>query len=122
MAVKSMEWDEQADKLMLKIIGIKGDDDGLPIPPDGGHGPKLIGKDFAAYFKMLKKARLAVHKELRDWPDRSLDNTFVRRGTSISRLWVLYHVLEHFAGHYGQILLLKHMMQDVGVLAKPQKI
>ena len=26
--------------------------------------------------------------------------------------WIYYHVLEHFAGHYGQILLLKHMRGD----------
>jgi len=26
--------------------------------------------------------------------------------------WILYHVLEHQAGHYGQILLLRHQYRD----------
>ncbi len=26
--------------------------------------------------------------------------------------WVLYHMLEHFSGHYGQILLLRHLYRD----------
>jgi hypothetical protein len=26
--------------------------------------------------------------------------------------WVLYHMLEHFSGHYGQILLLRHQYRD----------
>jgi len=30
--------------------------------------------------------------------------------------WILYHVLEHFAGHFGQVLLVKHQMRDAGVL------
>ena len=25
--------------------------------------------------------------------------------------WVLYHMLEHLAGHHGQILMLKHLHQ-----------
>ena len=26
--------------------------------------------------------------------------------------WILHHLLEHFAGHYGQILLLRHLYRD----------
>src|SRR5438552_11213966 len=29
--------------------------------------------------------------------------------------WVIYHMLEHFAGHFGQILLLQHARQALGV-------
>ena len=28
---------------------------------------------------------------------------------------------QHFAGHYGQILLIKHLMRDAGVLKEPKK-
>jgi hypothetical protein len=28
---------------------------------------------------------------------------------TFDKAWVLYHLVEHFAGHYGQILLLRHM-------------
>jgi hypothetical protein len=30
----------------------------------------------------------------------------------VSRRWILYHLLEHQAGHYGQILLLRHQYRD----------
>jgi hypothetical protein len=26
--------------------------------------------------------------------------------------WILHHLLEHFAGHYGQMLLLRHQYRD----------
>ena len=29
--------------------------------------------------------------------------------------WVIYHMLEHFGGHFGQILLLQHARQALGV-------
>ena len=37
-----------------------------------------------------------------------------RNGTveEINVRWVLYHMLEHFSGHYGQILLLRHQYRD----------
>jgi len=31
-----------------------------------------------------------------------------RAGRVITPRWTLYHMLEHEAGHYGQILLLRH--------------
>ena len=30
----------------------------------------------------------------------------------VSPRWILYHVLEHQAGHYGQMLLLRHEYRD----------
>ena len=30
----------------------------------------------------------------------------------LNRRWTLYHMLEHYAGHYGQILLLIHQYKD----------
>jgi hypothetical protein len=30
----------------------------------------------------------------------------------VGRRWILYHLLEHQAGHYGQILLLRHWYRD----------
>ena len=32
--------------------------------------------------------------------------------------WYLYHILEHFSGHYGQILLLRHLYKTAHVPAK----
>ena len=49
------------------------------------------------------------------WTDADLDVRIERtrrrdRSASIlNRRWILYHVLEHEAGHYGQINLLRHL-------------
>jgi hypothetical protein len=57
---------------------------------------------------------------LRRWKDTELDSTYTRRRgdqeRKISRSWTLYHVLEHFAAHFGQILLIMHLMRDAGKL------
>jgi hypothetical protein len=34
---------------------------------------------------------------------------------TFSHRWVLYHLIEHFASHFGQILSLLHYMRDHGV-------
>ena len=51
------------------------------------------------------------------WNDAYLDPTFryVRMNGQVRILnvrWILYHVLEHQAGHYGQMLLLRHQYRD----------
>jgi hypothetical protein len=93
------------------------DDDGLPCPPDGGHPASLAGKTLADYLTMLDAARAASHGVMRTWRDADLASTYKRRDQTISREWTLYHVLEHFAAHHGQVLLLRHLMRDAGVLA-----
>ena len=59
--------------------------------------------------QMLDAARASTHGVLRTWRDADLRSTFVLRDRTISREWTIYHVLEHFSGHFGQILLLIHM-------------
>jgi hypothetical protein len=92
------------------------DDDGLPLAADGVHPGTLGGKVLGDYLRMLDAARSASHQELRHWRDADLATTYRRRDRLISREWTLYHVLEHFCGHHGQILLLKHLMRDAGLL------
>jgi uncharacterized damage-inducible protein DinB len=43
---------------------------------------------------------------LRGWGDSTLQETSTVDGEEISRAWMLYHLLEHFAHHRGQIALL----------------
>lgn len=73
-----------------------------------------------AHLAVVDAARAATHGELRKWRDTDLAGAFPLRDRSISREWSLYHVLEHFSGHHGQILLLKHLMRDAGVLPRPE--
>jgi uncharacterized damage-inducible protein DinB len=109
------------DRIFKEVIGIGGDGDGLPLAADGEHPATLAGKPFANYWKMIERARAVAHTDLRHWKDAELNNTYPLGDRVISREWTVYHVLEHFCGHYGQILLLKHMMRDAGVLPKAEK-
>lgn len=108
----------ECDTIMREIIGIAMDDDGLPLAAGGGHPRTLTGKTLAEYYSMIDSARAATNRELARWRDADLATTFSLRDRVITREWTAYHVLEHFAGHYGQILLLKHLMRDAGLLPR----
>lgn len=109
------------DRIFKEVTGIGGDDDGLPLAADGTHPAILAGKPFTDYWRMIERARAVAHADLRQWHDAELNDTYPVRDRVISREWTLYHVLEHFCGHYGQILLLKHMMRAAGVLPRTEK-
>ncbi len=96
------------------VIGIGADDDGLPIPEGAPAFPLLNGKDLAFYDDLLERARNYFKQATKDRPDEDMEREFTRdRPDGSQRVlnvrWYYYHVLEHFAGHFGQILLLKHM-------------
>lgn len=109
----------ECDPVMRRVIGISMDDDGLPLAAGGTHPRSLAGRTLADYHAMMDAAREASHRELASWRDAELDRTFMLRERAITREWTAYHVLEHFSAHYGQILLLKHLMRDAGVLPAP---
>ena len=111
----------ECDGITRDVIGITMDEDGLPIPSDGNHPASLVGKTIADYLKMLDAARAVAHQELQQWRDAELAGTYPLRDRVISREWTVYHVLEHFAGHLGQIQLLKHLMRDAGILESETK-
>jgi uncharacterized damage-inducible protein DinB len=111
----------EGEQIARQIIGIGMDDDGLPLPPDGLHPKSLAGKKLEDYLYMLDAARAATHAELTRWRDADLSTTYTLRDRIITREWTAYHVLEHFCGHYGQILLLKHLMRDAGILPRTEK-
>jgi hypothetical protein len=109
------------DTVFKGIIGIGMDDDGLPLPPAGHHPATLAGKPLAFYYQLLDTARAATHTVLRGWSDSDLSSSYELNARSITKEWTAYHVLEHFAGHFGQVLLLKHLMRDAGLLPRPEK-
>jgi uncharacterized damage-inducible protein DinB len=111
----------EGEQMARRIIGISMDDDGLPLPPEGVHPKTLAGKTLEDYLRMIDAARAATHAELTKWRDADLSTTYTLRDRIITREWTVYHVLEHFCGHFGQILLLKHLMRDAGLLPKPEK-
>jgi uncharacterized damage-inducible protein DinB len=119
LAPNGVSWGPDGRKMIHKILGFG--DDGLPLPPDGLHVGHLRGFTIEKYMAVLAKARRSIHREMKTWRDRDLDKLYRLNKRQFSRMWTLYHVLEHFAAHFGQILLLKHMMRDAGVLKAEKK-
>ena len=89
----------------------------------GTHARSLTGRDLDGYLDLLASARRATHELLKTWDDRSLDRILdgARTETTISHRWLLYHVLAHFASHFGQICMLLHCMRDHDVPGLPEK-
>jgi uncharacterized damage-inducible protein DinB len=95
------------------ILGIGIDDDGMPLAEGGSPPATLRGKDLAWYDDLLSRSRAYAQKAMAALSDADLerDITRTRRDGSVhvtTMRWVLYHMVEHLAGHYGQINLLAH--------------
>lgn len=119
IAPKAISDRNEWNRIIHDLIGIAGDDDGLPLAEDGTHPESLSGKSSNDYIMMLGKCRTMTHKILQTWNDDDLDVTYtIEERHQFSLGWTLYHVLEHLSGHLGQILLLKHIMRDKGVIGK----
>ena len=119
IAPKEIHDTDEWDRIVKELIGIQGHEDGMPLQKDGKHPSTLAGKTIDDYLKMLDIGRETTHSILKTWKDDDLELTFiVKKDNRFSRLWALYHVLEHLAGHMGQILILKHIMGDEGVLTE----
>ena len=100
---RGIDSDVEADQVVRDILGIGMEEDGMPLPEDGTHPRSLAGKPAAEYLEMLRRARSATHRSLRSWDDRSLAESRTVDGREVSLAWVLYHLVEHFAYHLGQI-------------------
>ena len=96
------------------VIGLEArDGDGMPLPADGAPPVHLAGKPVSYYLDLLQRARAFAKQKamlLRDSEMEIIRSRTRRDGTvnEFNPRWVLYHMVEHFAGHYGQILLLRH--------------
>ncbi len=95
------------------VLGIGVDDDGMPIAEGGSPPPGLSGKGLPFFDDLLGRARTYSHKAIAALTDADLEReiTRTRRDGSVhvtTMRWILYHMVEHLAGHYGQINLLAH--------------
>lgn len=92
--------------------------DGMPAKPDAMPPSNLAGKDLPYYLDLLAKARAYANRAVAMLDEATVDTVFQRtrrydgKTEELNIRWVLYHMLEHFSGHYGQILLLRHMYRD----------
>jgi len=97
------------------VIGITEEEEGLPLPPDGRPPAALAGKPLAWFEDMLARARAHTHRVARGLTDDDLGVVIERPprpdGTvrRFDKAWVLYHLIEHEAGHRAQIQLLRHL-------------
>jgi uncharacterized damage-inducible protein DinB len=95
------------------VLGINIDDDGMPID-DGALPPAgLAGKPLSFYVDLLARARAYSRRAITGLADADLDRVILRTRRDGSQhecdmRWILYHMVEHYAGHYGQINLLAH--------------
>ena len=108
---------EGADTELAKILGIGSNDDGMPLAATTQPPSILAGRNLSFYEDLLRKARNFTRECVGSFTDQDLDKTgSLKRkdgstGTYTVR-WVLYHVLEHEAAHYGQISLIRHQYRD----------
>jgi hypothetical protein len=92
--------------------------DGMPAKPDDRPPASLAGKALPYYLDLLAKAREYANRAVMKLDDATMDSIFQRtrrydgKTEELNMRWVLYHMLEHFSGHYGQILLLRHQYRD----------
>jgi uncharacterized damage-inducible protein DinB len=96
------------------VLGIKMDFDGIPLSANG-QPPQYLGRDAAYFLGLFQRARAHTDEVVRTLSDEDMEHEFEMHIPTgelriMSRRWTLYHILEHQAGHYGQILLLKHLM------------
>lgn len=100
-----------------RVVGIGRDDDGMPAAPDARHPRALRGWRLAEYLALLERSRAFVRQIAKRWTARELEQPLRREWRTQNRIqhyhrrWILYHLLEHLAGHYGQMLLLKELMR-----------
>jgi uncharacterized damage-inducible protein DinB len=85
----------------------------MPCPENGAPPAILAGKDLAFFDDLLDRARRHLKQVAAGVKDSDL--TIVRTRTrpngeprEVEVRWIVYHMLEHFAGHFGQILVLQH--------------
>ena len=123
-AIAEAHWMEigpvgQPTSRMPEVLGLASpDDDGMPLPPGGLPPETLRGKDFASYEALLARARAYTRKIAAPLEDGDLERRVTRTrpdGTqrTFSFRWMFYHLLEHESGHFGQMLLLRHLHQTL---------
>jgi len=116
--------DLQLDQVRFKeILGIGSKDDGLPLPDDGAPPATLAGKDLAYYDDMLMRAREHLKRVAVSFKDSDL--TIIRPRTrsnveprELEVRWMMHFLVGHFAGHFGQILLLQHARRAMEAVVK----
>jgi uncharacterized damage-inducible protein DinB len=100
-----------------RALGLGIDDDGMPLAAGATPPAALRGRTLAWFARHLARARAFARRSFSRFSPADLERDVVRvRRTGerarVNLRWILYHILEHQAGHHGQILLLRHQYRD----------
>ena len=98
-------------------IGISEEEEGMPLSEGAPPSPALAGRDLAWFDALLERARAYTRGVATALAEADLAREVRRKRPDGSERvfnvgWVLYHMLEHEAGHHGQINLLRHLQQS----------
>jgi len=112
MTAVLLEGREHSD--VASVIGIRMEDDGMPLPSDGHPPAALANQGIEFFHSMLERARQRTRRVAQELTDADLDRRIVRHledgTTRIYNVdWALYHLVEHIAGHHAQVLQLMHL-------------
>ena len=117
IAVVEASWIGRAlhglNDLAAGVLPIGRTETGVPLPEGAAPPAFLNGKDLAFFDDLLARSRAHTQREVSHLTDADLDRRFRRRYPDGAEYeysvgWMLYHILEHEAGHYYQINLLRH--------------
>lgn len=94
-------------------IGLSVEEEGMPLAAGAPPSPALMGKDVAFFHGLLARARMVTRRVATELSETDLARIVVRERPDGAKrefdvAWVFYHLLEHEAGHRGQIALLIH--------------
>lgn len=122
MALVEVIWIQRAGKgndydALPGVLGIGLMDAGMPLRKDGAPPAALRGWTLADFREVHRRARAFAKRAAKRLTDADLERVVVSKLRSGDRMrvnlrWILHHLLEHFAGHYGQALLLRHQYAD----------
>ena len=100
--------------LCEQVLGLRSEDDGMPLAADGLPPACLAGKDLAYFDDLLARARRNTVRQTRSLVAADLTRPIEqRRRAGIAILngrWILYHMLEHTAGHRAQVALIGRLV------------
>jgi len=101
------------------VIGLTEEEEGMPLVPGAPPAPALAGKSLAYFVDLLAKARAHTRAAAVTLSDDDLERRIERpkRPDGTQRVfnpgWVLYHLIEHEAGHRAQINLIGHLQKSM---------
>lgn len=99
------------------VIGIREDDDGMPLDSDGLPPAALRDRDAAWFAGLLARSAAHLRTAAAGLTDDDLDMDVVRPprpdGTQrvFNKRWILWHIVEHTAGHLGQLQMLVNLVR-----------